>query len=129
MTYIMEHFFPTSLDFTRDIGITFEDVVKSKEDFRVSQFHARDESESDEFINGSTLMSAFIPQVHSSMFSFPLIACNSSDVKNDNLYDWKDPSFDRKYYDLTEDAKRILLSSDLNVDVTKGILFDKFKHW
>jgi len=52
-------------------------------------------------------MSAFVPQVASDVFSYPLLACNSEAIDS-SLYDWTDPDRPFSYYDLTIDAKELL---------------------
>jgi hypothetical protein len=52
-------------------------------------------------------MSAYIPQVSSDIFSYPLLACSSEGILDD-LYDWSDPDRPFSYYDLTLDAKDLL---------------------
>ena len=49
---------------------------------------------------------AYIPQVYSDEFAFPLIACKIDDI-DDEMFDFKDPSRSYKYYDLTVDAKKL----------------------
>lgn len=50
---------------------------------------------------------AYVPQVYSSVFSFPLLACDSSSI-DEELYDWTDPDRPHEYYDLTKDAAELL---------------------
>ena len=52
-------------------------------------------------------ISAFIPQVQSDVFSYPLLAFASEGIDSD-LYDWTDPDRPYSYYDLTIDAKDLL---------------------
>lgn len=52
-------------------------------------------------------ISAFVPQVHSAVYSYPLMACQCSGVDT-NLFDWTDPDRPHSYYDLTEDADELI---------------------
>jgi len=52
-------------------------------------------------------MSAYIPQVSSDVFSYPLLACSCEGILDD-LFDWSDPDRPFSYYDLTLDAKDLL---------------------
>eukprot|EP00980_Cylindrotheca_fusiformis_P007077 scaffold1482_cov120-Cylindrotheca_fusiformis.AAC.19 len=54
--------------------------------------------------------SGYLPLVSSPFFSFPLIACLSDEV-DEELFDWKDPDRPYEYYDLTEDARKLLIGS------------------
>jgi hypothetical protein len=52
-------------------------------------------------------ISTFVPQVESSLYSYPLLACHSNGVDVD-LFDWTDPERPHSYYDLTEDADELI---------------------
>lgn len=72
---------------------------------------------------------AYIPQVVSSVIPYPLIACNVAKIKESSLFEWEDPSRGYEYYDLTRDAKRILLA-DWEGDESKvDALFSRMDHW
>ena len=72
---------------------------------------------------------AYIPQVVSSVIPYPLIACNVEKVIDSDLFAWEDPSRGYEYYDLTRDAKRILLA-DWEGDESKvEALFSRMDHW
>jgi len=51
--------------------------------------------------------SAYIPQVVSDCFAFPLIACKVDGI-DEEVFDFTDPDRSYKYYDLTKDAKKLL---------------------
>jgi hypothetical protein len=68
--------------------------------------------------------SGYIPQVMSSLFSYPLIACDSDDI-DPELYDWVDPDVPYNMYDLTKDAKHLLSG----IDVSAKVGFTKVKYW
>jgi len=68
--------------------------------------------------------SAYIPQVISNSFAFPLIACKIDGI-DEELYHFTDPHRSRKYYDLSVDAKKLL--TGLNIDDPPG--FSIVKNW
>eukprot|EP00536_Pseudo-nitzschia_multiseries_P002604 jgi/Psemu1/294887/fgenesh1_pm.35_\ len=67
---------------------------------------------------------AYIPQVTSATFAYPLIACKV-DGLDEELLDFKDPDRTFHFYDLTEDAKKLLAA--LNIDDPPG--FSIVKSW
>jgi hypothetical protein len=71
-----------------------------------------------------TSRSAYIPQVTSALFAYPLVACNTDNL-DEELYDWTDPERTFRYYDLTKDAKKLL--SSLNTNEPPG--FSLVKHF
>jgi hypothetical protein len=68
--------------------------------------------------------SAYIPQVVSPFFAYPLIACNTAQV-DEELYEWKDPDRTYSYYDLSKDARKLLVG----IEVEENIGFTIVKHW
>ena len=78
--------------------------------------------------------SAYIPQVYSKSFAFPLIACQVDNIDTE-LFDFTDPSRSHLYYDLTNDAEKLVSASENNaVDestftVVKSWPADKKKDW
>jgi len=52
-------------------------------------------------------IAAYVPQVRSSMFSYPLLVCSTRRL-SDEVLDWTDPDRDYEYYDLTRDAEHVL---------------------
>jgi len=68
--------------------------------------------------------SAYIPQVASPLFAYPLVACNTDKI-DEELYDWEDSDRDYRYYDLSKDAKKLL--SGLNVEEPPG--FSVVRHY
>ena len=69
--------------------------------------------------------SAYIPQVTSTLFAYPLIACNTDNL-DEELYDFTDPEREYRFYDLTKDAKK-LLASVLKEQEPPG--FSRVKHY
>ena len=69
-------------------------------------------------------ISTYIPQVESSLFSYPLLACDTSNVA-DGFYDWTDPDRPHSAYDLTKDAE-YLCGPDL-MDIRHS--FSSIKHY
>ena len=65
-----------------------------------------------------------MPQVMTTLFSYPLICCDSDEI-DEELYDWEDPDRPYSWYDLTKDAKLLLAGMDLSANVG----FTKVKHW
>jgi hypothetical protein len=55
---------------------------------------------------------AYIPQVNSDAFAFPLIACRIDDI-DEEMFDFKDPDRPYKYYDLTMDATKLLAAKNI----------------
>ena len=71
-----------------------------------------------------TARSAYIPQVTSPNFPYPLIACNIDGIDED-LIDFTDPDRTHKYYDLSVDAKKLLAA--LKIENPPG--FTIVKSW
>ena len=69
----------------------------------------------DQGINFSKVptISSYIPQVHSKVFSYPLLACNIDRIDCD-LLDWTDPDRPFAFYDLTKDAEVLLRGTDVS---------------
>lgn len=67
---------------------------------------------------------AYIPQVHSPLFSYPLLACDSDKI-DEELYEWNDPDRSFSFYDLTKDAKKLLAG----MEVSENVGFTKVRHW
>lgn len=68
--------------------------------------------------------SAYIPQVESPLFSYPLLACDTDEI-DEELYDWEDPDRPYDLYDLTKDAHHLLSG----VDISANVGFTRVKHW
>ena len=68
--------------------------------------------------------SAYIPQVSSASFAFPLFACQIDNIDQE-LFDFQDPSRSYLYYDLTNDAEK-LVSDNVVEDLTT---FTVVKSW
>lgn len=73
--------------------------------FAVGHEH-RGEDQGIHFSNVPSI-SAFVPQVVSHMYSYPLLACDVEGLAID-LFDWTDPDRPHSYYDLTEDADELV---------------------
>jgi len=69
-------------------------------------------------------ISAYIPQVESTMFAYPLLA-TSCDGIDEELYDWNDPDRPFEFYDLTKDADKLLRG----MDVSHKVVFSLVRHW
>lgn len=69
-------------------------------------------------------ISAYVPQVASKVFSFPLLACCVEQI-DDELLDWKDPDRPYSFYDLTKDAEVLLRGTD----ISQKVVFSQIKHW
>jgi hypothetical protein len=70
--------------------------------------------------------SAYIPQVESPVFAFPLVACKT-DGMDEELFDFKDPDRTYRYYDLTVDAEKLLSANSEIAKNNKG--FSIVKSW
>ena len=82
----------------------------------------------DQGINYSDVksISAYVPQVNSTVYSYPLLAC---DVKNvdPKVLGWTDPDRYHTYYDLTQDAKELLSTS--NHSLLDKEVFSRLAHY
>jgi hypothetical protein len=80
----------------------------------------------DQEINFSDVpsMSTYVPQVSSTVFSYPLFACNIDGI-DEELFDWTDPDRPHSFYDLTKDADEVLRGSD----VSQKHVFSTLRHW
>ena len=87
------------------------------------RYRPRGDDQGVNFSDDATI-SCYIPQVHSSAFAYPLIACSVDNIDKD-LYDWADPERPYSYYDITRDAKFLLDGTD----ISERIVFSQFAHW
>jgi len=71
------------------------------------------------------VISAYIPQVRSDMFLYPLIACDVEHIDED-LFDWKDPDRDYIYYSVLTEAKQ-LLKDQPGASIDR--VFSQVMHW
>jgi len=71
--------------------------------------------------------SAYIPQVNSDAFAYPLIACEIEGL-DEELFDFKDPKRSYKYYDLSFDAKKLISIGHEN-DACDPRGFSIVRHW
>jgi len=67
---------------------------------------------------------AYVPQVVSDTFAYPLIACKVDDL-DEELFDFNDPDRSHRFYDLTVDAKKLLAAH--HIDDPPG--FSIVKSW
>lgn len=73
-------------------------------------------------------MTAYIPQVISDSFSYPLIACNVEDIKDSDLFEWEDPLRSYEYYDMTKDLQRILTKEEKD-QIDERKIFSRMVYW
>ncbi len=75
-------------------------------------------------------MSSYIPQVQSSYFPYPLVACPVEDF-DEKLFDWASPFHSYEYYDLTLDAEAIVQqdNEEGNERHVAERAFSKVKYW
>lgn len=69
-------------------------------------------------------ISAYVPQVESPVYSYPLLACNIDGI-DPELLDWTDPDRPYSFYDLTKDAEVLLKGMDVSSNVT----FSRIVHY
>jgi len=69
---------------------------------------------------------AYIPEVRSPLWLYPLIACETGDVHED-LFEWTDPLRAHECYALPSDAEQLL--AGMNVQSEDSAIFDKVKHF
>jgi len=70
---------------------------------------------------------AYIPQVRSMNFAYPLLACDV-DGLDEELFEWSDDDRPYSYYDLTRDAEELLRGSPITKDGSKTV-FTRIRHW
>ena len=103
MSWVFNYFFRLSYTVGEDQGIAFSDVASIR---------------------------SYILQAQSDYFLYPLLAFESPNGINDNLYAWKDPKNPYSYYDLTKDITEVfmetLLSPEMNASKS---LFSTVKYW
>ena len=82
----------------------------------------------DQRINYSDVksISAYVPQVNSSVYSYPLLACDVTNV-DPKVIGWTDPDRYHTYYDLTEDARELIGTSDQSLKDKK--VFSRLAHY
>lgn len=80
----------------------------------------------DQEINFSDVasISSYVPQVVSSVFSYPLLACSIDNI-DEYLLEWTDPDKPYTFYDLTKDAKVLLRGTD----VSEKKVFSQIAHY
>mmetsp|Transcript_11710 Transcript_11710/g.14555 ORF Transcript_11710/g.14555 Transcript_11710/m.14555 type:complete len:180 (+) Transcript_11710:35-574(+) len=71
---------------------------------------------------------AYIPQVKSPEYSYPLVACCTEDI-DPELYEWTDPDRNYEYYNLTKDCDQVLTEDCLADRKSLTNCFDRIKHW
>jgi hypothetical protein len=80
----------------------------------------------DQGINFSNVpsISTFIPQIESTIYSYPLLACNVDNLDVD-LLEWTDPDRPHVFYDLTKDAEVLIQG----MDVSANMVFSRVAHF
>lgn len=71
---------------------------------------------------------AYIPEVKTSAFAYPLIAVNTDEIGKTDLFEWKSQYYGYDYYDLTLDAKEIMQRDEHQRQVAPNA-FSMVKHW
>jgi hypothetical protein len=75
------------------------------------------------------VISSYVPQVHSSMFPYPLLACSLKALTDGEVYrllDWSDPDRPHAFYDLTIDANVLLRGTSGSREMN---VFSKIQYW
>ena len=73
-------------------------------------------------------ITTYIPQVASSEFSYPLLACSIDEIDT-TLMTWTDPHKPYSFYSLLNDAQGILGLDDDSAKKAFNRVFDRVKHW
>lgn len=75
-------------------------------------------------------ISAYIPQVRSDHFPYPLLAVESSNGIFDDLCEWRNPEKPYSYYDLTRDFNEVFMGTLISPEKNEAKkLFSRVKHW
>jgi hypothetical protein len=69
-------------------------------------------------------ITCYIPQIESSVFSYPLLACNL-DAIDRKLLGWTDPERPHDFYDITKDAEVLRRG----MDMSNKVVFSQVAHW
>lgn len=69
-------------------------------------------------------ISTYVPQVHSNLFTHPLLAVNIDRI-DESTFDWSDPERSHSYYDLTRDAEQLMKDDE---DMCHRS-FGQIRHW
>lgn len=72
------------------------------------------------------VISSYIPEVRSDLFSYPLLAVDTDDV-DEELYEWKDAERPYSYYDLSRDAQTVLNGAKSKDEIKT--LFSSVTYW
>jgi hypothetical protein len=59
---------------------------------------------------------AYIPQVKSDAFAFPFLACPVANIRDCDLFEWKDPQKPYDDYDITADSRQLLIDNEVQLD-------------
>ena len=86
-------------------------------------YEARGDDQNIPFSKVPTI-TTYIPEVESSIFPYPLLACNVDNIDPD-LLAWTDPDRPYAYYDLTKDAEVLLRGQD----VSTKVVFSQIAHF
>ena len=82
------------------------------------------ERDSGECFSDQPHVQAYIPQMRHRFFSYPLLACNASDVVEAHHMGWSDPFRSHAYYDMSQDVEFLLGGKKLSRPVLSMI-----GHW
>ena len=103
MLWVFNYFLRLSYAVGEDQGIAFSDVASIR---------------------------SYILQAQSDYFLYPLLAFESPNGINDNLYAWKNPQNPYLYYDLTKDITEVFMETLLLLEMnTSKSLFSTVKYW
>mmetsp|Transcript_7835 Transcript_7835/g.11793 ORF Transcript_7835/g.11793 Transcript_7835/m.11793 type:complete len:1121 (+) Transcript_7835:93-3455(+) len=69
---------------------------------------------------------AYIPQVKSQAFAFPFLACPVAKIRDCDLFEWEDPHKPYDDYDITEDARQLLIDSGKQLDSSLAVFSQMF---
>ena len=72
------------------------------------------------------VISAYIPQVNSGQFAYPLLAVNI-DYVGESIFEWSDPSRSHSYYDMTRDVEQLLIGEENEEFCHRA--FGQIRHW
>eukprot|EP00977_Amphora_coffeiformis_P013123 scaffold3376_cov151-Amphora_coffeaeformis.AAC.3 len=106
-----------------DVGKKTTDVVTGFMHLFHGTYEARGDDMNIPFSEVASI-SAYVPQVESPVYSYPLLACNIDGIDPD-LLDWTDPDRPYSFYDLTKDAEVLLKGMDVSSNVT----FSQIAHY
>jgi len=68
----------------------------------------------------------YIPQVKSQAFAFPFLSCPVANIRHCNLFEWEDPHKPYDDYDITEDARQLLIDNGQQLDSPLAVFSQMF---